>query len=436
MGKRRTDSSLTRRRFGCPWCSGCRTLFVPVPRKRRHGTWTSSRRCSKAWGFLSRPAFPAVRCFPPARAGAGLLRGALLHVEPRMGAVDRGPQREREIHRPPVPELYDLASDPQESRNLFSERRERAAELKRLLPRVSAALSAEPAGAEEVRRLRALGYLAGSARAKSVYAVSDDPKNLVALDNRIHRVVDLFQTDRVREATAIAREVVRERPTMAVGYEFLAFLLQHQGRDFRGRPSSAGGGRRGIAPRRCRSASPSSSRRAAARRTLSESCNPWRRARTRDAERHRHRARGLREVRRRPPCLRTDPRDGSGRRHRPPEPGDRAAEEGRCAGRPGQLRPCARDQRQPSEGPECAGVALANRGDAAAAVASWQRAVELDPRQYDALLNIGIVAGRSGNRAIAREALRRFVAPRRRPCMRRISKPPAGSSARSDRRDP
>ena len=36
--------------------------------------------------------------------------------------------------------------------------------------------------------------------------------------------------------------------------------------------------------------------------------------------------------------------------------------------------------------------------------------MELDPRQYDALLNIGIVAGRTGNRALAKEALRRFVA--------------------------
>ena len=165
-----------------------------------------------------------------------------------MGAADRGPAAgaiSPSIF--PVPELYDLASDPQESRNLFSERRERAAELKRLLPRVPAAPAAEPADAEEVRRLRALGYLSGSAPAKSVYGIADDPKNLVALDNKVHRVVDLFQTDRVREATVLAREVVRDRPSMAVGYEFLAFLLQHQGRDGRGGRALQEAGRRGLA---------------------------------------------------------------------------------------------------------------------------------------------------------------------------------------------
>ena len=55
------------------------------------------------------------------------------------------------------------------------------------------------------------------------------------------------------------------------------------------------------------------------------------------------------------------------------------------------------------------GVAEAQLGRAPEAIASWKRATDLDPRQYDALFNMAVVAGKSGDRATAREALTRFV---------------------------
>ena len=55
------------------------------------------------------------------------------------------------------------------------------------------------------------------------------------------------------------------------------------------------------------------------------------------------------------------------------------------------------------------GVIYAQKSDFEHAVDSWKRAVACDPRQYDALLNIGIVASRAGNAAEARSALERFV---------------------------
>ncbi len=48
-------------------------------------------------------------------------------------------------------------------------------------------------------------------------------------------------------------------------------------------------------------------------------------------------------------------------------------------------------------------------GDPRQAVASWQKAVELNPEQYDALYNIGRVAGQMGDWKTARAALERFV---------------------------
>jgi tetratricopeptide (TPR) repeat protein len=310
----------------------------------------------------------------------------------------------------PVPELYDLGSDPQERRNLFSERRERAAELKRLLPREAAAPAAEPADAEEVRRLRALGYLSGSAAAKSVYGPADDPKNLVALDNKVHRVVDLFQTGRVREATGIAREIVRERPSMAVGYEFLAFLLQHQGRDGEAAGTLQEAARRGLAsePMQVRlglilSEAGRPADAIAVLSPLAASPDPDTQnaigIALADSGRFDEALRVFGRI------LEKDPGNAIALQNqgiallKKGDPAAALASFDRALAINGEL-PRALNAR---------GVALANRGDAAAAVASWQRSVELDPRQYDALLNIGIVAGRSGNRALARDALRRFV---------------------------
>ncbi|HEX3131178.1 MAG TPA: tetratricopeptide repeat protein, partial [Thermoanaerobaculia bacterium] len=55
------------------------------------------------------------------------------------------------------------------------------------------------------------------------------------------------------------------------------------------------------------------------------------------------------------------------------------------------------------------GVALYQTEGPDAAVSAWQKAVDLDPKQYDALYNLGLVAAGQGRRAEARKALRQFV---------------------------
>lgn len=64
----------------------------------------------------------------------------------------------------PTPELYDLAADPDESRNLVRERTEDVTRLRRVLASISAAPSSAPPvpiTSDAKRRLQALGYLAG-----------------------------------------------------------------------------------------------------------------------------------------------------------------------------------------------------------------------------------------------------------------------------------
>ena len=57
------------------------------------------------------------------------------------------------------------------------------------------------------------------------------------------------------------------------------------------------------------------------------------------------------------------------------------------------------------------GVALERgKGDHAAALAAWQRALELEPDRFDVLYNVATVAAASGDTELARASLARFVA--------------------------
>jgi Tfp pilus assembly protein PilF len=56
------------------------------------------------------------------------------------------------------------------------------------------------------------------------------------------------------------------------------------------------------------------------------------------------------------------------------------------------------------------GVALYELEGPEAALGAWRQALALDATQYDALLNVGLVAAQAGRAGEARDALRRFVA--------------------------
>src|SRR5215472_838216 len=128
----------------------------------------------------------------------------------------------------PLPELYDLESDPAEANNLFDTRRDDARRPRASLSSDSdfAKSSRASASSEEVARLRSLGYLSGGGSRKTSFSVEDDPKNLVAVDKEIHESIDRYQRGDLAGAIAVGRKIVRERPNMAVAYENLAFLLR------------------------------------------------------------------------------------------------------------------------------------------------------------------------------------------------------------------
>jgi Flp pilus assembly protein TadD len=132
----------------------------------------------------------------------------------------------------PVPELYDLTSDPGESHNLAAAR---AGDLERLCARLGRLREQERAVArvaespETLERLRTLGYVGGSAEAKERYGKEDDPKRLVELDSMISEMLSLHAAGRIDRALGVGRELVRRRPGMASVHLQIAYLERSRG---------------------------------------------------------------------------------------------------------------------------------------------------------------------------------------------------------------
>ena len=111
------------------------------------------------------------------------------------------------------PELYDLASDPQEARNVFSPEAPAAREGKRLLEKVGEAF-APPAAAspEDVKKLAALGYLTGVApEAKGPLPV---PREEIGAIAEIETAYRLAAEGRNEEAAAALRKILAHNPNL------------------------------------------------------------------------------------------------------------------------------------------------------------------------------------------------------------------------------
>jgi arylsulfatase A-like enzyme len=130
----------------------------------------------------------------------------------------------------PLPEAYDLPHDPGEEHNRIDAERAAARAAFTALPKESAWPPPRSAtGPEEEARLRSLGYASSSAAARQSYGPEDDPKKLVQLDAKIHRVIELYSLGRLPDAVRLAREVVAERPGMPLGHSLLAQALLESG---------------------------------------------------------------------------------------------------------------------------------------------------------------------------------------------------------------
>ena len=125
----------------------------------------------------------------------------------------------------PLPELYDLSTDPGEARNLASTRAERAQVLLNTLKGFNLAPPGRPQEEtpETIERLRSLGYIGGgSATARERYTEDDDPKRLIAIEQGMQRAAEARRAGRSGEAVAMYESILAKRPDTEDAYRHLA----------------------------------------------------------------------------------------------------------------------------------------------------------------------------------------------------------------------
>ena len=130
----------------------------------------------------------------------------------------------------PRPELYDLVRDPGETENRYRDEPRVAgalrAELDRLTGGGAGAMSTGPLDAAAAEKLRALGYLgAGSEPPPADGLAGKDPKDLIAVFNRLRRADEAVRARRFPEALALLQAVKAEDPRNAFARQLLGSAL-------------------------------------------------------------------------------------------------------------------------------------------------------------------------------------------------------------------
>ncbi len=133
----------------------------------------------------------------------------------------------------PIPELYDLATDPAEHRNLIDRpdaaARRRAVEVQLAAFAASAPGAPRAEDADAAARLRSLGYLSPAAAPKARYTEADDPKRLANIDRQLHEAVALGEDGHLPEAIERYKRVLAERPGLTAAARHLAFAYWRLG---------------------------------------------------------------------------------------------------------------------------------------------------------------------------------------------------------------
>jgi tetratricopeptide (TPR) repeat protein len=121
----------------------------------------------------------------------------------------------------PKPELYDLAADPGETRNLYDSERSAALALRERLLSLRARFRSErPLGGktpdpDAIARLSSLGYVALSSSKSESEDTGADPKERIAGFEEYGRAIGLAATGRVDESTALLQHLLLQNPELA-----------------------------------------------------------------------------------------------------------------------------------------------------------------------------------------------------------------------------
>jgi len=317
----------------------------------------------------------------------------------------------------PIPELYDLEHDPGEMHNLAARERERSRVLQaRLKDMVSGRRPAETAraliDAETSQRLTSLGYLSSVDTTENrTFSEADDPKNLVALNEAFYTAINDQREGQSESALTKLGAVVAARPDFVAARVSAAAILSSVGRPADAillLQSAPGAARSPTVQTQLGLAFEASGNPVEAAKHLEAAV----RLRGDDAQtlnslgviysrlgRFEDGRRVFRQV------LRTDPRAAA-------VWNNLGILEMNAANRPGAadaFRQAVTADPDYAAAWQGLGVALV-AADVAGAIQAWERAVTLDPLDFDTLFNLGIVLAESPEPREALPYLKRFVA--------------------------
>jgi len=312
----------------------------------------------------------------------------------------------------PIPEVYNLPSDPGEVKNLVPEGPDALRRLrKRLLELPAAPSERGTIGSEEAAKLKSLGYLTGSAEMKVAYGPADDPKTLIVVDQTLHHVMELYERGQCADALPIARKVVAENPKMKLGYMHLAMIKRCQG-DLRGvlrafeAAAAAGAGGESVDRQRAMALSetgrPGEAVSVLLPYKLSDEPETLNALGIALADSGRP-AEALPVFAR---VIEIDPSNAVAYQNT----GIALLKLDRIEEARQNLEASLRLGKRHARAWNALGVAWTHLGDPKKAIDAWEHCLEINPEQYDALYNIGRVAGQMKDWKKARAALEKFVA--------------------------
>ena len=313
----------------------------------------------------------------------------------------------------PVPELYDLESDPMEARNLAPREAAAMRGILRGIPEDARAAAGRTAPDREVvERLAGLGYVAGpTPPVPAAFDERSDPKSRIGLVTRVDDAVLLYR--KRGDADAAVRdlsEILRQNPRMAYVSRHLALVLAEQGRAreavavlSRAVALGVGGEEMEwkLALGLVQTGKAEDAWKLLERRADSEDPETQRAlgvilatlGRPREAEDRFARA------------LAIDPTFPAAR----VDLGVLLLQQGRDAEAKDSLRSALSEDAYLPDGWNALGALLAKEGDLRGAVEAWERAVRLNPRRAPADLNLAIASAKLGDRERAVAALERLI---------------------------
>jgi len=157
--------------------------------------------------------------FPYYRRGWGPLRGFI--------------EGNRKFMESPIPELYDLKKDFNETINLA--KRESLEKDRVVLAKLVKAWSgrgANPAPKVDMatlEKLKSLGYVGGLQPPKKNFGPEDDLKVLLPFQEKLDRSMELYRDGKKKEAVALAKNIIAERKDFDTAYFFLSIVYKKEG---------------------------------------------------------------------------------------------------------------------------------------------------------------------------------------------------------------